>query len=1824
MIVALKIPYNMSIRVNLATLGEVLALNSTLVKVTCATILPSPFSTAEVYAECSVTTLTGVPVNEYIHQRKLLSPAIWPIASATLASSLVPGILYITARTSMQPVLPISSCSGGSCTPSRAYRGLRVVSLAPTGMQSVTLSISTTASSSALRSERKMMSCVAASTSVGGGCVSSSCDLEIGGPASSTVTVTDASFEASDITTGTCVSTGISIQSHELYGDIATTTNETVVNTEHDYRWFLFGSIIVFVVGWLLSTVLFVVLWKLHKYRQHSFATRDQPVQSDDSGGRKVTLPDLTPAEQLKTSLLGQLAHERSNPLRLDRASITFGAFSILCAVAASSLTIFYVTASDRDSNFTVMYEEYSDSLCSASPTSSMPRRIFSLPHSSSQCTKMAVTGETAGVVYADGKCEGSGGSYNAVFQSGGTFLNCMSAPVITVPSKSCVHISAVNPYDSRDIFVQLFCSTRHQIADRTTTLADLTTSADVFVTAPVSALNEKLAFASREGGPPSSASDSRMVYEFPYLTSGNVKTSTSMSPMTFASTAASEHFDGQHDASRVVLQKSPVSFKDDATASLASYEAAVLPHMARLDTTMPEEDGGASKMRPSDGDYGVGYMFGGFGTTSELTWQGAGPQSHRHYDIRGTSLDVAHHLPTNTDEIEEGSGFSISLYLRASNNTKGFAFAITDAFENTLSGAVYTLDRLAEMIENGQPSSAWFAHTYRVYASLYVSGPAHQITFAHADPSEVDRVQLLDWDLERIGANHLFNGLWHHVAIVNRVENGKLRATLMIDGSTSYSQEGWSVCADRLPPTMGSTFSNGTAPIFDQSTDKVTDGGLLVVGYLNGGVYGLTVSPVEKLNTDYLEAGTSAMRQHNAFPRTKTLALGATLMVLGVVALLFLIVRGIIDVKQIQKASHLSGGHRIMREFLTLQHSVFKATTVFDSPIDDAHPVITLIRLSTALRWTGLKADEFGLLPAELISQTKRPDEQLLLLLFNAKMEEERTRITVGEWNALVKSDAEERAASRRCFCIRHRSDADEDSDILGTTTNDMFTRMNAKSGTVYKKKTAPDEGSDDEANDVEHRGDVGRLGDVDINFGKRSSGGGSGMADGVLKTLADVLAPVIVVFQSMYVWSTSIHFPSLYDDYFGELFSFVSIDVAMTFPGIPSVVTPLAQMALGFIVVAVVIYFIFEDHRRFESSLVQYVWRRDALEMPDSIALHESLPDTLTSVLRDTTTSEAPLIVLKTLPVPACRELDLMTGRIPDVEADSTGISKRNYAALDRINVSTVDGVEYSIARSTDDRSMLYVETPSVESQRRSSIAASDDSSPSPLHRAGCHCWRHPNIPLTGRVQTDIFPFNFPSSCSCVVNGQLCGAQVGLIYSCGKVYTNDDGEKLVCTFGLCEAHCRLSIKELIVSHIYGAKRVLLTNGLLWGITVLVIFMTNTIYTPFLKTALMIFACHPQYQCEFEHCWNFITQDFALAAFLSGCIVLVLGIGFPVLLLVQLYRRRAVLNIAFFGEEYHDRYVSPDTRGPGYSAANLVFKRKSLSTSEWSRFGSADISALARYYANASYRWLMMPALVLVFKVLVLIPAVFLEPRSFELRLGSGVVEIAIAIFYFSTNTQLSPILLMTIRAASTHQLLILGLQNMNLVLENDSSSLSLSYLLIGVTLVYVAFSLVVVFATSVYPIFASQWVFISTQKFLNLHGFDYSSGISLYLEPTPLIRDVSAAATTAPTPTEIGTDEQHDGSQQQPQLLPTGKRRASTFGQATEPSQTTFAPTVVPIDIGCSSDEDLSSQPLSDDIVALQNVEDGNDDDSVFNNSLREVEGGSLHHFAQNSPST
>eukprot|EP00658_Telonema_sp_P-2_P027125 TRINITY_DN21019_c0_g1_i1.p1 TRINITY_DN21019_c0_g1~~TRINITY_DN21019_c0_g1_i1.p1 ORF type:complete len:166 (+),score=48.63 TRINITY_DN21019_c0_g1_i1:57-554(+) len=120
---------------------------------------------------------------------------------------------------------------------------------------------------------------------------------------------------------------------------------------------------------------------------------------------------------------------------------------------------------------------------------------------------------------------------------------------------------------------------------------------------------------------------------------------------------------------------------------------------------------------------------------------------------------------------------------------------------------------------------------------------------------------------------------------------------------------------------------------------------------------------------------------------------------------------------------------------------------------------------------------------------------------LYNARTNEIKTSITVTEWNSLIKRDAEERASSRRCYCLQHRSDAEKDSEILGTTTYDLFLKTSQPKSTTTKKARGggdedgefSDEDGDNNAmgeqDNVQHRGEVDGVGEIgNINFGKSS----------------------------------------------------------------------------------------------------------------------------------------------------------------------------------------------------------------------------------------------------------------------------------------------------------------------------------------------------------------------------------------------------------------------------------------------------------------------------------------------------------------------------------------------------------------------------------------------------------------------------------------------------------------------------------------------------------------------------------------------------------------
>eukprot|EP00164_Ancoracysta_twista_P020514 GFYU01036696.1.p1 GENE.GFYU01036696.1~~GFYU01036696.1.p1 ORF type:complete len:204 (-),score=21.16 GFYU01036696.1:229-840(-) len=89
-----------------------------------------------------------------------------------------------------------------------------------------------------------------------------------------------------------------------------------------------------------------------------------------------------------------------------------------------------------------------------------------------------------------------------------------------------------------------------------------------------------------------------------------------------------------------------------------------------------------------------------------------------------------------------------------------------------------------------------------------------------------------------------------------------------------------------------------------------------------------------------------------------------------------------------------------------------------------------------------------------------------------------------------------------------------------------------------------------------------------------------------------------------------------------------------------------------------------------------------------------------------------------------------------------------------------------------------------------------------------------------------------------------------------------------------------------------------------------------------------------------------------------------------------------------------------------------------------------------------------------------------------------------------------------MTIRAASVHQLLFLGFQNIDLVTDFDRN-MSLSPLLIAITVTYIVFSALVFIVTVIYPVVAIRSDKKHTTKFLNRHHLDNMRNISLYVEP-------------------------------------------------------------------------------------------------------------------------
>eukprot|EP00658_Telonema_sp_P-2_P018680 TRINITY_DN17320_c0_g1_i1.p1 TRINITY_DN17320_c0_g1~~TRINITY_DN17320_c0_g1_i1.p1 ORF type:complete len:899 (+),score=77.84 TRINITY_DN17320_c0_g1_i1:563-3259(+) len=782
-VVALKMAPSEAINsIILSQLAAALQLGQRRIAVKCTTVLPSSQSATTVLVECAVQSIAGLAPEARSHMIVLLKEASLIQINSALTIAQHPLVIFVTTTGSMTPLLTLTNCTDGGTTcitTSDAVR-IRVQVRNSTSATSITLDIldgyrldnstspsptSTTPTLSSSNSRvaapiRRQQTCTPASQQGSGGCIVSTCEFAVSVNSGTTVRIADVVFEDRKPLSGTCSDPSYQIDEGSEIGNVQTYTTDEVVTEQGDFRWLLNGAIITFAGGFV--TLLFTGLCCCCIHRRRRSIYEEHYVNQS-----------YTAATQFKISLLARYDYYKTNAssvkFRLLGGGAGVIALAVAVGVAGAFLVVFYITANFRDSSFGVMYEEYPDSLCDMSPSSSMPRRIFEVSPKDTGCTKQEVTGETAGAVYAFGYCEGSDGAYNAILKVGSSFTSCADTYPRTITSGACMPLSVLDSDATRTAYVRITCSLGEIIVNRTKTLEVLTRSPDVFVPTIVSSPRTGLL-------PPTissftSSSDPTTSIEYftrPFAEGSSIKASTSTKPNVYTSTATASNFDGGYSADRLILQDLRRTFvgpkSSDAVTAFSFEESQYLSKMDDLPLDK------MVSLLPRTGDYPVGNVFGYFGTSAETTWIAAASTAQRYYGIQGSPLDVGAHLPIE-EEIIDGDGLSISMYIRATETTRGFAFAVTDAFENTRTNQVYPLDRLAEMIENGQPSSVWLNASYNVYSSLFVDGPGRTLTFASVDvsrPLGEERVELLEWSLDRIGTLWLLNGLWHHVAAVS------------------------------------------------------------------------------------------------------------------------------------------------------------------------------------------------------------------------------------------------------------------------------------------------------------------------------------------------------------------------------------------------------------------------------------------------------------------------------------------------------------------------------------------------------------------------------------------------------------------------------------------------------------------------------------------------------------------------------------------------------------------------------------------------------------------------------------------------------------------------------------------------------------------------------------------------------------------------------------------------------------------------------------------------------------------------------------------------
>ena len=286
---------------------------------------------------------------------------------------------------------------------------------------------------------------------------------------------------------------------------------------------------------------------------------------------------------------------------------------------------------------------------------------------------------------------------------------------------------------------------------------------------------------------------------------------------------------------------------------SLVATTNSFVPLLGRSDAVVYRDSAGVESAPSYTGEGGAemsnrGTLFNGFtqnGSVSRGDEDAFG--AFRYVGIGGTELDVG--------AFASGE-FTVTFWLRASQQTSGFVYILTDAWMRRDTFASPVVKLLLEMIQNGHSYDSYYNTTWHVYTALYVDGASKTFRLISTAPREEDGGHReVEWDaalMGKEGIGRVFDGNWHFLSIQVLSQVSRRAARIAVDGTMLFATAGWTLCLPKGSAVRPVEWLPDLTTIKSPTEESVAQGGVLYAGHLNAGLYNLqfhkTVLDLERI----------------------------------------------------------------------------------------------------------------------------------------------------------------------------------------------------------------------------------------------------------------------------------------------------------------------------------------------------------------------------------------------------------------------------------------------------------------------------------------------------------------------------------------------------------------------------------------------------------------------------------------------------------------------------------------------------------------------------------------------------------------------------------------------------------------------------------------------------------------------------------------------------------------------------------------------------------------------------------------------------------------